>query len=86
MKDEDTRKLTVTTDDGKEVTINVLDIIESPEFNKEFIIYLVDGNEETVFASILNESEETFSLDTIENDQEIEFVNKKIDEYLDSIE
>lgn len=86
MENDNSRKLTVTTDDGNQVTINVLDIIDSKEFNKEFIIYLVDGNEETVFASILNESEETFSLDTIESDQEIEYINKKIDDYLDSVE
>ena len=58
-------KLKVTIEDGSEVTVNVLDIIDSLEFNKTFIIYTVNDNNENIFASILNETETTFSLDTI---------------------
>ena len=35
------RKLKVTIEDGSEVTVNVLDIIDSIEFKKTFIIYTV---------------------------------------------
>ena len=35
-------KLKVTIEDGSEVTVNVLDIIDSLEFNKTFIIYTVN--------------------------------------------
>ena len=76
---EENNKLVVTAENGQEVTINVLDIIDSEEFNKTFMIYNIDGNEEAVFASILNEKEDTFSLDTISEPKEVEFVNKEID-------
>ena len=72
-------KLVVTAENGQDVTINVLDIIDSEEFNKTFMIYNIDGNNEDVFASILNEKEDTFSLDTITEQREIEFINHEID-------
>ena len=67
-------KLKVTIEDGSEVTVNVLDIIDSLEFNKTFIIYTVNDNNENIFASILNETETTFSLDTITDKREIIFL------------
>lgn len=79
-------KLKVTIEDGSEVTVNVLDIIDSLEFNKTFIIYTVNDNNENVFASILNENETTFSLDTITESKEIEYINKEIDRVVDSNE
>ncbi|CCX36186.1 unknown [Clostridium sp. CAG:1000] len=72
-------KLKVTIEDGSEVTVNVLDIIDSLEFNKTFMIYTVNDNDENIFASILNEKEETFSLDTITDNKEIEYINSEID-------
>lgn len=72
-------KLRVTIEDGSEVTVNVLDIIDSLEFNKTFMIYTVNDNDENIFASILNEKEETFSLDTITDNKEIEYINSEID-------
>lgn len=72
-------KLKVTIEDGSEVTVNVLDIIDSLEFNKTFMIYTVNDNDENIFASILNEKEKTFSLDTITDNKEIEYINSEID-------
>lgn len=72
-------KLRVTIEDGSEVTVNVLDIIDSLEFNKTFMIYTVNDNDDNIFASILNEKEETFSLDTITDNKEIEYINSEID-------
>lgn len=77
-------KLKVTIEDGSEVTVNVLDIIDSLEFNKTFIIYTVNDNNENIFASILNETETTFSLDTITNKNEIDYINKEIDRVVES--
>ena len=76
---EENNKLVVTAENGQDVTINVLDIIDSEEFNKTFMIYNIDGNNEAIFASILNEKEDTFSLDTITDSKEIDFVNHEID-------
>ena len=72
-------KLTITIEDGTNVTINVLDIIESNVFNKTFIIYTFVGEDKTIFASILNETETTYSLDTITNEEEIDYINSEID-------
>lgn len=72
-------KLKVTIEDGSEVVINVLDIVDSFEFNKTFIIYTVNNQEDTIFSSILNESENDYSLDTITDQKEIDFINNEID-------
>ena len=77
-------KLKVTIEDGSEVTVNVLDIIDSLEFNKTFIIYTINDNNENIFASILNETETTFSLDTITDKKEIDYINSEIDRVVDS--
>lgn len=78
-------KLKVTIEDGSEVTVNVLDIIDSLEFNKTFIIYTINNEEDTIFSSILNETETTFSLDTITDQKEIDFINNEIDKVVSEL-
>ena len=77
--EEPNTKLTVNAEDGTKVEIDVIDIIESEEFKKEYIVYTIGDDEETVYASVLNEKEETYSLDTIESQEELDFINKEID-------
>lgn len=72
-------KLKVTIEDETIVDVNVLDIVDSLEFNKTFIIYTINNEEDTIFSSILNETETTFSLDTITDQKEIDFINNEID-------
>ena len=77
MEEMDT-KLTVNLN-GNDVVIDVIDIMESEEYNKEYIFYTIDGVEsKEIFASILNEKDDSYSLDTIEDDEEFDFVNKMI--------
>ena len=83
MEEEFNNKLVVKAENGQDVTINVLDIIDSEEFQKSFIIYNIDGHGEAVFASILNEQEDSFSLDTITDQKEIEFINSEIDKVVE---
>ncbi len=71
-------KLLVTIEDGSQAEINVLDIISENPFNKEFIIYTVNGNNNVVFASILNETDSSYSLDTIESPKELDYINDEI--------
>lgn len=71
--------LEVTIEDGTKVKVNVLDIVDSVEYNKTFIIYTVNDNEENIFASILNEKEDSYSLDTITDSNELEYINHEID-------
>lgn len=79
-------KLEISIQDGTKVTIDVLDIIESNVFNKTFILYTLDGENETIFASVLNEKETTFSLDTITNPEEIDYINSEINRVASEME
>ncbi len=86
MMEELNTKLSVKMENGNSVEIDVIDIIEAPNFNKEFIIYTFPNTkQEEYYASILTEDETSFSLDTIESDEEIEFVNKKIQEIANAV-
>lgn len=81
MKENNDNKLTVTMENGNAVEIEVIDIIESPEFNKQFIVYTFPSiNDENFYASILDETDTTFSLNAIETKEELDFVEKKIEE------
>ena len=72
-------KLEVTIEDGTTVTVNVLDFVDSLEFGKTYIIYTVNDQSDTIFASILNETEDSYSLDTITDPKELDFINNEID-------
>ena len=71
-------KLAITAEDGSRVVINVLDIIDSYTYNKTFMIYTFANENRSVFASILNEETSTYSLDTITNQDEINYINAEI--------
>ena len=75
----------VTIEDGTTVDVNVLDIVDSLEFNKTFIIYTINNEEDTIFSSILNETETTFLLDTITDQKEIDFINNEIDKVVSEL-
>ena len=77
--------LKVTVEDGSIVDVKVLDIIDSARFNKTFIIYTINGDESNVFASILIEKEESYSLDTIKEQDEIDYINEEIDRVVEEI-
>ena len=72
-------KLEVTIEDGTTVTVNVLDFVDSLEFGKTYIIYTVNDQSDTIFASILNETEDSYSLDTITDQKELDCINNEID-------
>lgn len=78
MNEEFDNTLTLKNEMGIDVTINVFDIVDSEEFDKTFIIYSLDGDKRVLYASILNEEELTYSLDTITNEKEITFVDELI--------
>ena len=78
-------KLTITVEDGTKAVINVLDIIDSYAYNKTFMIYTFENANETVFASVLNEDEYSYSLDTITSQEEINYINKEIDRVVNEL-
>lgn len=75
--------LKVSAEDGSIVNVNVLDIVESARFNKTFVIYTVNDDKNNIFASILNEKEDSFSLDTISDQDEIDYINSEIDRVIE---
>ncbi len=75
---EDT-KLNVMTETGENITIDVIDIFCIDGSDKEYILYSI---EDDVYASILIENETTFNLQTIEDENEMEVVKKRIEELL----
>ena len=79
-------KLTVQIDGGKSVVINVYDIVERPDINKKYIIYDIDesGND-NIYISILEESETTFALKTIEDENEFKIVENYLEQITNEI-
>lgn len=71
--------------DGVKVKINVLDIIKSNVYGKTFILYTVNDENETVFASILNEKEDSYSLDPIVEKDEIDYINLEINRVVEEL-
>jgi len=74
-------KLVVKNMDGNDITINVIDILENTENNKQFICYTIEGvSEQEVFVSTLEENENTYNLGEVteEEQKEIEdLMNQK---------
>lgn len=75
-------QLIVNTIEGTKFLINVYDIVEKTDINKKYIIYDIDGAEEDdMYISILEETETSFTLKNIEDENEY----KMIEEYLENI-
>jgi hypothetical protein len=79
-------KLIVKREDGNDLSITVLDIFDSEDEQKQFIIYSVEDNEDNIFASILVEDENSYELKTIENEEDAKLVNKRIEEITKEIQ
>ena len=61
--------------------MNVIDIIAIKELNKEYIIYTIEGDSsDNIYASIFVEDETSYTIKTIENDDEWEIVQNIINE------
>ena len=74
-------KLVVNGENGNKVTLNVIDIIAIKELNKEYIIYTIEGDSsDNIYASIFVEDETSYTIKTIENDDECEIVQNIINE------
>lgn len=86
MEENYDNTLEVVSENGSPVKIRVYDIIDENPFNKEFIIYTLVGEDSTLFASILNETESSYSLNSITSEEELRFVNSQIQSILNDIE
>ncbi len=72
--------LKVKTESGREIEIKIIDIIDSKEYNKEYVIYTIIGDEENIYASVLIENDNNFELTTIPTQEEYDLINKTIEE------
>ena len=78
MTDRMENKLKITIEDGTQAVINVLDIIDSYVYDKTFMIYTFDNENNTIFASVLMEDDVSYSLDPITSQEEINYINSEI--------
>ena len=70
--------LNVHLSDDSNATINVLDIVESFVYKKKFIIYTFEGENKTIFASIIKDYGDFVNLEKIKSEDEINFINNEI--------
>ena len=67
------RKLVVKNLDGNDITINVIDILENTDTNKQFICYTIEGlSDDEVFISSLEENENQFTLGEVTDEEKNE--------------
>lgn len=70
-------KLNVTSETGDKITIDVIDIFNNEKEGKEYILYTIDND---IYASLLEETKDTFMLKTITSDDDMELIKKRINE------
>lgn len=71
--------LRIKNNDGNDIEIEILDIINDENSSKDYMVYRIKDQED-VLISIINQTETSFSLDTIEDENEF----KAIEDYLES--
>lgn len=70
-------KLNVTSETGDKIAIDVIDIFNNEKEGKEYILYTIDND---IYASLLEETKDTFMLKTITSDEDMELIKKRINE------
>ena len=70
-------KINVTSETGDKITIDVIDIFNNEKEGKEYILYTIDND---IYASLLEETKDTFMLKTITSDEDMELIKKRINE------
>ncbi len=79
-------KLMITVEDGSKKVINVLDIIDSYVFNKSYMIYTFEDETNALYASIIDESDNSFSLEPITSQEELNYIDGEIDRVASELE
>ena len=74
--------INVTTEDGKTAELKVITIIKKPNSDKKFLLYVLDDTKDDVdiFASVLNETNESYTLESISEEDDWNFVQNTIQE------
>lgn len=68
-------ELNVINENGDKVTIDVIDIFSPEGEDKEYMLYSIGDD---IYASILIEDNNTFGLETIKDEREMEIVKNRI--------
>lgn len=79
---EETQKLTIKSEDGKEVEANVITFLKDEESNKEYVLYTFDDDndevEAKIYASIFVENVQGYELLPIESEEEWKALQEEI--------
>ena len=79
---EETQKLTIKTEDGKEVEANVITFLKDEETNKEYVLYTFDDDndevEAKIYASVFVENASGYELLPIESEEEWKALQEEI--------
>ena len=75
-------KIKITTDDEKEIELKVITVLKKPDDSKRFLLYTFDEKAENVdiYASIIKEEEGNYILDSIDEKEDWELIQKAIEE------
>ena len=84
----DNRTIKITTENGKEVEAEVLDIFGVEGFDNDYCLYTfgeeVDDNNQKVYVSIIREREDGFDFVAITDDDEWKAVQEALNESQES--
>ena len=73
------KELTATLGNITDVNILVLDIFESRNKDKNYILYTIDLDDENIYASIINKKKDgSIILNPVKNEDEIKYIEKKV--------
>ena len=73
------KEFTATLGNIKDVNILVLDIFESRNKDKNYILYTIDLDDENIYASIINKKKDgSIILNPVKNEDEIKYIEKKV--------
>lgn len=79
---EETQKLTIKSEDGKEVEASVITFLKDEETNKEYVLYTFDDDndevEAKIYASIFTENAQGYELLPIESEEEWKALQEEI--------
>ena len=76
------KELTATLGNIKDVNILVLDIFESRNKDKNYILYTIDLDDENIYASIINKKKDgSIILNPVKNEDEIKYIEHKISKF-----
>ena len=80
MKDLE-KQLVLRTDDGKEIKAEILFTHHSEEFNKDYVVFLPEGDEQYSAASYVEEGPMEGELSPVESDEEWELLEDLLNDY-----